>query len=171
MIEHLEYQTLSAALAQRLSTRSKSPRVVVIAQQPSKDIHMLTVEVFARFGVFEDFQGLDVRAVEDLIEKESSNTANFEARFELPLPYELLSDVEAKKILRPPGGWGRFYEKYPESAGVFYLSRVGFDAECSQALFHVGNQWEGRAGIGHLVFSQRVNGRLVVVREKNTWLS
>ena len=75
--------------------------------------------------------------------------ANFKERNQQPYPlepvldfgleYQLLTQEEVDNLrpLDEASGWELFYEKYPNSVGFIYLSRVGFSADFSQALVYM----------------------------------
>ncbi len=55
------------------------------------------------------------------------------------LEYQLLTQEEVDNLrpLDEVSGWKLFYEKYPNSVGFIYLSRIGFSADFSQALVYM----------------------------------
>lgn len=73
---------------------------------------------------------------------------NFKERNQQPYPlkpvldfgvkYRLLTQEEVDELrpLDEASGWELLYEKYPNSYGFVYLSRVGFNADFSQALIY-----------------------------------
>jgi len=70
--------------------------------------------------------------------------------FQLSVPVLLLSQDEDRDIFQNraerPGGrdeadWQRFYERYPDSPGILYFSRVGLNPQRTQALVKVGRGW------------------------------
>ena len=52
--------------------------------------------------------------------------------------YQLLTqeEVDELRLLDEASGWKLLYEKYPNSYGFLYLSRVGFNADFTQALVY-----------------------------------
>ena len=57
---------------------------------------------------------------------------------DLALDYQLLTqeEVDESKSEYESGGWEVFNEKYPDSSGFITLSRVGFNADLSEALVY-----------------------------------
>jgi hypothetical protein len=53
--------------------------------------------------------------------------------------YQLLTQEEVDELrpLDEASGWQLFYEKYPRAVGFIYLSRVGFNADFTQALVYI----------------------------------
>lgn len=163
-----EYEALSLALVSRLKGDTVGP--IVIKKQVSRDPFLRSEAAFVSFGVFSAFAELVPHTVSDLLSKEEEAIpAEFDPRFALPCSFHLLTDVEEEKLLPSGGGWKRFYESYPASGGLVMLSRVGFDVDRTQALLHLGWQWEGKAGAGFLVYLQREGGVLRVAGGKQTW--
>ena len=75
-------------------------------------------------------------------------------------------------IFGTPGDtWGRYYEKYPNSAGLFRLSRVGFNSDGNQAAFYISNHCGGLCGSGYFVIMEKVNSNWKVVQEIQAWVS
>jgi hypothetical protein len=169
MVERIEYEVLSAALAPRLPP--KATGLVVIREEPSVESHLPDVAAYERFGVFRKVPSLQKEAVSDLLLKERERSYFEASNFSLPRPVRLLSEKEAKQVFHGRGHWESFYEAFPESGGLFFLSRVGFDQSRQQAVVHVGRQWLGRAGGGEFVVLERANGRFSEVASISTWLS
>ncbi len=46
-------------------------------------------------------------------------------------------------------GWDQFYKIFPGSTGVIEFSRVGFNADHTEALLYMGNQRHWLAGVGY----------------------
>lgn len=55
------------------------------------------------------------------------------------MEYQLWTQEEVDELrsLDEASGWKLFYEKYPDTYGFIYLSRVGFNADFSQALVYM----------------------------------
>jgi hypothetical protein len=94
------------------------------------------------------------RDLTDLQERYSLGTeliANFKERNQQPYPlkpvldfglaYQLLTQAEVDELrpLDEASGWQLFNEKYPNTIGFIYLSRVGFSADFSQALVYMSH--------------------------------
>ena len=67
--------------------------------------------------------------------------------------------------------WDRFYEEYHDSQGIMRISRVGFDANGSQALVYVGNTQHDLVGAGYFVLLVRKADTWVVHSKELTWIS
>ena len=79
---------------------------------------------------------------------------------ELKWEYQLLSQEEVDEF-RPQdeaSGWQLFYEKYPGGVGFIYLSRVGFNADLSQALVYYEHYHYDQPILGGYYFMTRQEG-------------
>lgn len=74
--------------------------------------------------------------------------------FSTRVPHVLLADPVRETLFRgdqPEQGWQLFFRKYPQSAGLVRLSRVGFNAARSEALVYLEFQCGAECGSGRLV--------------------
>jgi hypothetical protein len=168
MVEPIEYEVMSVVIASRLPP--KATGLIVVRQEPSVESHLSDLPAYDRFGVFQKIPSIEKEAVLDLLVKEK-NASHFRSSFSLPRSVYLLGEQEAKKVFRGRADWTSFYEAFPESGGVFFLSRVGFTQSQGQAVVHVGRQWLGRAGGGEFVVLEKVDAKFREVSSVSTWLS
>jgi hypothetical protein len=168
MLSSAEIQVLSHVVASRLP--SKATGTVVVSNEPSIESHLPSVEAYRNFRAFEKLPSLTEETVQDLLAKEKERE-KFEQSFSLPRESVFLDEAALKAIFRDGRGWESFYEAYPDSGGVFYLSRVGFSSDGFQALVHVGRQWMGRAGGGELVLLTLADGTITELGAISTWMS
>jgi hypothetical protein len=94
----------------------------------------------------------------------------------LPIPYVLISPGEVTAIFAGGevdglDGWERFYQRYPTSGGIIDLSRVGFNAEMTQALVYYGAQSHWLDGGGFYFLLSKEGGTWKVVGQAMTWIS
>lgn len=98
--------------------------------------------------------------------------SSFHRFFTLPMPYQIVTSSEMHSIFGTPGDvWGRYYEKYPGSSGLFRLSRVGFNSDGTQAAFYISNHCGGLCGGGHFVIMEKVDASWKVMQEVQVWVS
>ncbi|MEP6502236.1 MAG: hypothetical protein ABJD97_02825 [Betaproteobacteria bacterium] len=168
MLSSNELHVLSYAVASRLPP--KATGTVVIANVPAVESHLLSVEAYRKFRAFDKLATLSEETVADLLAKEREAQV-FEQTLELPRASVFLSEGDQRAIFRDRGGWESFYKTYPESGGIFYLSRVGFSSDGTQALVHVGRQWMGRAGGGELLLVAVRDGNAAELGALSTWKS
>lgn len=67
--------------------------------------------------------------------------------------------------------WAKFYKKYPNSSGLAFFSKVGFNDRHDQAFVYVGRSCGGLCGSGEYVLLNKVNGQWVVCNEQGLWVS
>jgi hypothetical protein len=68
--------------------------------------------------------------------------------------------------------WGAFEKRFPNSYGLVSLSRVGFNAEATQAVVNVDHGCGGLCGEGTIVMLGRdPSGRWRIVDRRGTWIS
>jgi hypothetical protein len=67
--------------------------------------------------------------------------------------------------------WGEYYRRFPGSQGVLTLSRVGFNAERTQAPFFFSNQCGGLCGAGRYVVMEKRGSDWVIRKEIEMLLS
>jgi hypothetical protein len=168
MIPSVEYQILSEVLQRRLPP--KATGTIVLAEEPWVEGSLPSLEEYKQFKVFERFPSLEQATVINLLAKEQEPEP-FAQNFSLSRSHRLLSRSEAQLVFRGRADWEAFYERFPNSGGMFYLSRVGLNESESQALVHTARQWLGRAGGGALVFLERGDGKFVERGEISTWVS
>ena len=78
--------------------------------------------------------------------------------------YQLLTqeDVDELRPLDEASGWKLLYEKYPNSYGFVHLSRVGFNADFSQALVYMESFHYEQAIMGGYYLMFKKDGSWVV---------
>ena len=67
--------------------------------------------------------------------------------------------------------WDRFYRKYPNSPGLMFFSKVGFNDRHEQAFLYMGKSCGGLCGVGKYVLLNKVNGEWVVSNEQELLVS
>lgn len=156
-ISQLEYQALSDYIT--LQCQGRYP--AVIAQEP-----WLIGDDFshsARYRRMRKFDSVKPLAIEDLLAKQRDGGQVFREHFALEGPYVLLGRSELEPFLRP---WDcdRFWQQFPDSIGLFMLTRVGFCEEQSQAMFHSRLLCGRRPDAGGPVMMKRTGERFEVMQ-------
>ena len=67
--------------------------------------------------------------------------------------------------------WQEHYKRWPGSFGRVYVSGIGFSADRTQALLHIGREYGHLAGYGTLVHLAKTDGRWIVMKTTITWVS
>ena len=93
-------------------------------------------------------------------------------RFSADKKVILLPKAESAEIFNK-GGWDEFYRRYPESAGLLAMSRVGFNANRDMAFLYVGSSSGPRAGTGCFILLQKskASDRWYIVKHIPLWVS
>jgi len=105
---------------------------------------------------------LDKALVDSFLER-NQQPFPLKPAFEMKLAYQLLTqeEVDAFRPLDEESGWKLFYEKFPNAVGYIYLSRVGFNADLSQALVYYE----------HYHYDQPIRGGYcLMTREEGSWV-
>jgi hypothetical protein len=80
--------------------------------------------------------------------------------------------AQLESIFKKGGGdWLAYYKQFPGSPGLLTFSRVGFSTDGAQALLYVSSNCGGLCGGGYYVVMERHNGRWVIEKEINVWVS
>lgn len=91
--------------------------------------------------------------------------------FALKLKHVVVENHELEKIFKGAGSWGDFYSRYPNSQGIIAFSRVGFNADRSQARVYIEHTCGGLCGTGHYVLLEKGAEGWRVVKREMVWIS
>jgi hypothetical protein len=92
--------------------------------------------------------------------------------FRFPVEYEIVDESRLAPIFkRDGGGWDAYYKQYPGAQGIATLSRVGFSADGAQALFYIKNSCGGLCGSGWYLIMEKRDGRWMIVKAIQKWVS
>ncbi|MBD0371703.1 MAG: hypothetical protein ICV60_12760 [Pyrinomonadaceae bacterium] len=168
-IEDEEYAVYSALINDDLKEDEGEPkrpkdRVLIIDESTSLWDGMIEEE---KDKFFEELKKsspeLQAETVEDLQAK-STSPSTLARNFSIGINYLLVSNEEIKEMFKGDGvlrGWEAFHRKYPNSGGILTLSRVGFNADKTQALVYKGWSCGGLCGGG---------GYTLLVKKKGAWV-
>jgi hypothetical protein len=94
------------------------------------------------------------------------------ADMDIGIPYVLLTREEMNQIFDiNTSGWDVFYTRYPNSPGITTISRIGFNADLTQALVYVGTQSHWLAGAGYYVLLVKKGSTWTIDQKIMTWIS
>ena len=95
-----------------------------------------------------------------------------EPRLDLGLEYQLLTQEQIDELrpLDEASGWKLFDEKYPNTVGFIYLSRVGFSADLSQALVYFEWSRYEQSILGGYFLMSKQDG-LWVIEQAYEWIT
>ncbi len=85
--------------------------------------------------------------------------------------YVFISRPEIEKIFNNEKGWDKFYAKFPRSAGIITISRVGFNPQKDLALVYAGRQSHWTAGAGYSIVLKKEKGDWVIKDKALAWIS
>jgi hypothetical protein len=108
----------------------------------------------------------------DAFRKANAQQAMLRPSFHSPMDYELIDSTQFQAFFTKNGGsWPAYYKQYPGSQGIAALSRVGFSADGTQALFYLSNRCGGLCGTGTFVVMDRRDGRWTIAKQIEMWIS
>jgi hypothetical protein len=91
---------------------------------------------------------------------------------QIGVEYTLISDTEMQELFNgEQDGWDVFYSRYPNSPGITTFSKVGFNADYTQALIYFGNQAHWLAGAGYYFLLEKTDGGWQIVDQVMAWIS
>ncbi len=110
------------------------------------------------------------RTTLDAFRETNNQQTTFQRSFHTATAYEIVDSTELDPIFKS-GSWPAFYKRFPDSPGIVRFSRVGFGADGTQALFYLSHTCGGLCGGGEYVVMERRDGRWVIEKEIETWMS
>jgi len=110
------------------------------------------------------------RATVDAFRKVNEQQATLQRSFHTGFDYELVDSTQLDFVFKN-GSWPAYYKRFPGSPGILGFSRVGFSADGTQALFFASGKCGGLCGGGAYVVMERRDGRWVIEKEIETWIS
>jgi hypothetical protein len=118
----------------------------------------------------QELAGVTPELLQDFADQ-NQGTRGLERAFNLSVDYVFISLAEQQELFSTDAGWSEFYDKYPASSGILYLSRVGFSAQPDQALVYVGHQSDYLLGVGFYYLLTHRDGAWTIVDEVFAWVS
>ena len=157
-IEAEEYAVYST-LINKNTAEENANRLLVIQDKPFPWIGTLDEE---RDKFYEELKkstpALMAETVDDLIAKNKEHHT-FTRRFDIKRPYVLVKQKELDSIFDTDGGrWEAFRQKFPEARGFSTFSRVGLNADKTQALVYQAHSCGDLCGGGSYLLLVKVNG-------------
>jgi hypothetical protein len=115
---------------------------------------------------------LQPETVNDLLVK-SNETSTLERKLSIKIDYQLIKDEEVEGFFKEGGGgWEAFHKKYPKASGIMTVSRVGFNADKTQALVYTGWSCGGLCGGGgYTLLTKKSGGWVKAGHVGPTWVS
>lgn len=147
------------------------PRMYVLMSETATDIQSVDNTDSTLEYVLAQMTGVDG---ETAASYRVRNDAAYPVRadMDLGLPYVLLTRNEMNLIFDVnTSGWDVFYTRYPNSPGITTISRIGFNADFTQALVYIGTQSHWLAGAGYYVLLVKVSGTWKIEQQVMVWIS
>ena len=126
------------------------------------------------YDCFQNFKNYSLKNYSILVDDYKNKNAKvykLENKFSIPQTVILISRKELNEIFQNETGWDAFYEKYPDSPGIFSISRVGFNSDQTQAILYFGYQRGFVWGEGYRIFLTKDEGKWMVKEEVLIWVS
>ena len=99
----------------------------------------------------------------------SQRSCRLKPLIEPPSGYKLAPSEDICRLFsNPKEGWSKFYEKYPNSSGLWEISRVGFDGMKNEALVYVEHICGLTCGSNHIVLLRKSAGKWMVLNRAMT---
>lgn len=112
------------------------------------------------------------QAALDAFRKVNAQQAFLRRSLHPSIDYELVTSAQLKPIFcKHCGFWPAYYKQFPGSQGLLTFSGVGFSADGTQAFFYFSNRCEGLCGTGDYVIMEKRDGRWVIQKQVNMWVS
>jgi hypothetical protein len=106
--------------------------------------------------------------------EQNQTSQKFAMRSKLSIKYVLVGDKGLEDLFQKDKfdrGWAAFYARYPHSSGLIFLSKVGFNANFTQAMLYAGRQCGGLCGSGSYLLLGKHDGKWVMERTIGLWVS
>ena len=110
------------------------------------------------------------RTTVDAFRETNGQQTTFQRSFHTAVDYELVDSTQLDSVSKNRS-WPAFYKRFPGSPGLVRLSRVGINADGTQALFYASHTCSGLCGGGEYVVMARRDGRWLIEKEIETWIS
>jgi hypothetical protein len=124
-----------------------------------------------RLVVKADFPKLDYKTLDDFVSKSARSYELSAQHFNLQGKIILVTDTDrvTAGARTCEANWRKFYRAYPTAKGYMIFTRVGFNAEKTQA-FVYADYWSGcKEGEGQFYFLQNDGGSWKVTRTQTMW--
>lgn len=124
--------------------------------------------------MLERLSPLSKQTVEDF---KSKNRQSYELKnkFNLQVEINFLTEDDVRELFKKrdgqQDGWKLFRQKYPAAGSIITLSRVGFNAERTQALMFVAHVCGRLCGQGNYILLNKNEGEWKVEKKSMTWIS
>jgi hypothetical protein len=115
--------------------------------------------------------GIDTNQVKELVNI-NLNKMQLKSDFMLAIPYTFITQTEEEELFGSyeGGGWGEFYRRYPDSAGIIAVS-IPLFVGSNYALVCAEQMVEDLAGSGDLYVMKKTDNKWIVTASCQIWIS
>jgi hypothetical protein len=131
----------------------------------------LAIESFHQL-VKKRFQEVEQATLDDYLEN-NKTPGKLLSKFDLPIKYIIASDADIAPLFpkkEPDIVWKKFYAKYPNSTGILFFSKVGFNSKKTQAFIYAGRQCGGLCGLGKYILLEKKGSTWSIENEMELWV-
>jgi hypothetical protein len=174
-----EYSVYSAYLR---SQELRGDAKLLVIQEGTSGCPMYEDEsTRAEFGTKESFhqivkkrfQEAEQSTLDDYLEN-NKTPGKLLSKFDLPIKYVIASDDDIAPLFPkedPDRRWKKFYAKYPNSTGILFFSKAGFNSKKTQAFIYAGRQCGGLCGLGKYILLEKKGSAWAIKNEMELWVS
>jgi hypothetical protein len=119
------------------------------------------------------FQEVEQATLDDYVEN-NKTPEKLLSKFDLPIKYVIANDADIAPLFpkeEPDRAWKKFYAKYPNSTGILFFSKVGFNSKKTQAFIYAGRQCGGLCGLGKYILLEKKGSTWSIENEMELWAS
>jgi len=172
--EREEYSVWSVTIR---DTVAGTPAVVANSMEPGQLLRFPMIGRPTVRSLRKNLPDLLPDAADSFLARNQSGTFTFADRFDAAANVVLVDRKELVELFehwtgpRTSDGWELFRARFSDTAVVVRLSRVGFSADCSQALVYVGAGCGWRCGHGVLILLARHGETWTVSNGRELWIA
>lgn len=166
---YAEDYTIYSVLINGMYNRDEENSVVISNQTTSYALPYANLNE-SLLGVKERIPGGIADEVLENFSNKNKVPLTLQNRFNVRVPYVLLSKRDLDYIFQPGNDWIEFYRKYP-GQGLIEFSRIGFNPQMNQALVYTSMQSGGKSGQGYYVFLSKEGGNWTIKYKIEIWTS
>jgi hypothetical protein len=145
---------------------AQNPGITLIRQDTATDTAPQSAQETAEL-IKAGLPGISDETIADYAKQNEQASQQLPADMELGVAYQLLSAADLAEISSQPN-WGEvLQERYPDTEGYLFFSRVGFDAAHQQALVYVGRVYGPLGGEASYYLLKKVDGRWRIAGQIN----
>jgi hypothetical protein len=172
IIPDYEYEVYSSVISSIISSDFSHTSInkIVISQLTSNQ----TICYNSYYDCFQNFKNYSLKndsILGDDYKNKNAVAYKLENKFSIAQTVIFISRGEFNKIFQNVKGWDSFYEKYPNSAGIISISRVGFNRNRTQAILGFSYQAGWLWGKGYRIFLTKDEGKWIVKEQDMLWVS